>query len=769
MKKKVKNIVKIIIFIILLLLLMIGVSSGVYIFLKENNKRDNVSENMYVGVLEDGTYYIAKAKKNIRFQINDSDTNKYKLTDQNNNVVESQVIQKDNKNLIQANKLYNEGETYTLELIDTSFSEEQLKDTKKVIFKIEESEKANYKLNENVKIIEDSNQIQIEENQDEKTIKLPNEIFNNNDIILVKDQENPNRYKGAYKIENIENDIATVSEPEVAEIFDEFDLYHEEKVNFENIKIDKDFEDKIELAVKKTPLYKFLVSEVYAADGINVKPKVTANKDQIKIEILITVKANGEEFLGIKALTTHDLELKYVITLGCDVIVDMQKGVGINLDMALKQGFEFEINLKSNSTIIEGVGELTDDQYIKSIKEIVDKLEGATSDTSKGKMPIGAIEVPTTMTGVNAYIDIYMQTELALKINATCKQKIETIEHLGIIMNKDSISPYFSADISKADTEISAYGKANMRFGIGFDIGVSIISKDLAHVGIGEEGGIYGDIFASMNATYDAKNPKLSENFVGKIEAGIYFRTKFSAGINVFFIKKDFSKDLAEFKKPFIKLEKKWEVSTNETIETSANSSNSTGNTNKPNKNTGSSNSSNKNVTSSISSNKDVVARYKEYVVNKRYLSKAGETWEDSTKKYSIYDINQDGIVELLIMSNMKYDEAWKTTIICTYDIYKDQVVFVDCIYTYGEIRYSKENKEIIYTGIKPYKDVGVYGFYKLSGNKFKLTKSVGWSEEGKYFVDIVGTGSKPSTAENNEKYFKNLAYFKFAGMEMFN
>lgn len=766
MKNKTKSIKKIIVFVIFLILLATVVSSGVYLFLKENQRRDNISENTYIGVLEDGTYYIAKAKKNIRFQISDLDTNTYKLTDQNNNIVESKVIEQGNKKLIQANELYKEGETYTLELTETSFSEKKLKEAKKIIFKIEEKEKANYKLNEKVKVIE--NEVQLQENGEEKTIQIPNTTIEKDDIILIKDINNENNYKNAFKINNVENGIATVSEPEVAEIFDEFDLYNEEKVNFENLEIDKDFKDRVELAVKKSALYQFLINESYAADNVGVEAKIDVNGEQITIELLITAKANGQEFLGVKALTNHDLELKFIINLSCDMIVDMQKNTGLNLDIALKQGFEFEIKLESNSTILEGVGELSDDQYLKSIQEIVAKLEGANEDKTQGKMRIGAIEVPTGITGVNAYIDVYFQTELALRINFTYNQKIEVIDHAGLIINKDTTMPYFNTEVPKSDIEMSAYGKANIRIGPGFDVGVSIISKDLAHVGIGIEGGLYGDLFATMNTTYTTENSELNEKFVGELETGIYFKPKFSAGINIFFLKANYSKGLDEIKIPFLEIKKEWQtsISDGEKLNKPTNNSNNNGSS----QGNGTSNNGMTTDSSILMSNKDIVAKYKEYVTSKKYLADVGDSWQDSTKKYCIYDINQDGIVELLIMADTYLnDSEWKTTSIYTYDTAKGKIVFVNSIGGYWEIQYAPEDKAIVCEPVRHFKDAGILSYSQLENNKLAEIKSIGWYEEGKYFIETKKNRLKDVSFEEYQKELKKIANFKFGGMEMFD
>ena len=784
-KTKNKKIVKIIGFILLLIILMATVTSGVFLFLKKINEKETFAESLYVRILEDGTYYISKAKKDITFEIDSSDNPSYKLYDKNNNTVNNHVIEKNGRTFIKADEFYQEGETYTLELTDAKFKEESLKDAKKVIFKIEEPEKADYKFSEQVKILEEDIV-----KEDEDTIKLPNENIRENDIILVKNDEQENDFKEAYKIENIENDYATVSTPEVAEIYDTFDLYYEKKVSFENFKVDKEMEDKIELAVKKSALYQFLVNESYAADDVSVKPKITVNGEQLTIEIMITVKANGQEFLGIKALANHNLTLNFKIDIGCDMITDLEKNVGLNLDMSLTQKFGFQISLESNADIIEGVDELTDDEYLKSIQEIVEKLENATSDKTEGRMPIGGVEVPTGIVGVNAYFDIYLQTELALKINLTYDQTIETVEHIGIIMNENATTPYFNVSEPNSNINISVYGKADMRLGVGFDIGISIISKDLAHVGIGEEGGLYGELFASMETAYDSQSANISDSFVGNLEAGLYFKTNFSAGIDIFFFKASYANSLAEVKIPILKLNKNYDASSNtEHSETEDNtSSQSKPNTNNqantsPNANTSSTTGTESGVVGSLSINaeSESIKAYKKYILDKKYVDDyknylQEEGWNNNILKdvgYCIFDINQDGIPELLIDSADDFDQAWRINALYTYNPSNKSVTNIKLLYNYGGFRYEKNEHELVYTNIRPTYVTGFYEFYKLENNALVHIKTVAhdrgsydiYTDTYEYEKHMVWYGNEEETyitQEEESAYFDHVIDFSY-------
>ncbi len=97
------------------------ISLEAYIYIKNNSKSDSLNSLEYVGILEDGTYYISKAPKNIRFQINSNDTNSYILKDEKENIIETRIINEKGKNLIEVANNYNEGETYSLYLVNNIF------------------------------------------------------------------------------------------------------------------------------------------------------------------------------------------------------------------------------------------------------------------------------------------------------------------------------------------------------------------------------------------------------------------------------------------------------------------------------------------------------------------------------------------------------------------------------------------------------------------------------------------------------------------------
>ena len=822
-KMRWEKVLKVIGFILILVVLAGAVTFGVYFALKSSHEREDIDNLTYVGILEDGTYYIPKARKDIRFPVDSLDTNSYILTNENNENVESSIVETNGEKLIQASTYYNEGETYTLELTNTNFTEERLKDAKKLKFKIEETEKAKYALEENVKVIPEKD-LEVQETEGKTTANIQGKNINEEDILLIEEN---NDYTNAYQVESVENGIANLEIPEVSEIYNEFDLYNEEKINFNEIEINQDLESEIQKNVKQSAIYQMLVNESYAAENVGASVNVIPDNNKLTIEIKIEVKASGKEFLGIQALKNHDMVLKYTMDLEANMLQDIEMGKNINIDLALKQGFQFDVELTSGSKILEGVDDLSDEEYCKTIQDIIEKLESAEEDASKGKASIGGLEVPTGIPGVNAYFDIYFQTELGIQATLTYQQRVELSENIGIIMNKDGISPYATMSSPQTGNELEILGKINMTAGVGFDVGISIISKDLAHVNIGEELGIYGEAFATMTASYHSNVNQVSAGFVGRIEAGLYLKTKYSAGIDIFFVKAEKEGELSETKIPFIEIGTKeiptgikaspsevtinnnqitaptiskviYNISTKEerqelcsgVIFVDSNGNNLTVSDNKINlgteenttitaiymengktyqteikankrEQTSTSSSGGRNLIENTGTqNSKVVSAYEAFIRNKEYVSDKQEYQEKDPDKYCIFDINQDGTEELLLMStDYDFDEAWKHTMIYTY--ISGKVTLVENISSYGEIRYQKDNKEIVHINFRPFKDANAYGFFKLEGDHFICTKVVGLVDTNRYELR-EGDTTKVITAEESASYYKDLYYFAF-------
>ena len=138
---------KVVLFVIFLIVIAIGTASGVFFYLKsKSNNEFQKNPAVYYAIFEDGTYYIPKAESDIKFAIDSDDSNSYKITNSEGGMIETNIINIDDKKYIQAKQKYTEGQTYQLQLDNANFTEDALKEAKKVEFKIKEPQKAKYML-----------------------------------------------------------------------------------------------------------------------------------------------------------------------------------------------------------------------------------------------------------------------------------------------------------------------------------------------------------------------------------------------------------------------------------------------------------------------------------------------------------------------------------------------------------------------------------------------------------------------------------------------
>ena len=768
---------KIVLFAIFLIFIAIGTASGVFFYLKSNNEFQK-NPVVYYAIFDDGTYYIPKAEADIKFAIDSDDINSYKVTNANGEVVETNIINSDEKKYIQAKQKYTEGEIYQLQLDNANFTEDALKNVKKVEFKIKEPQKAKYEMSENVVMV-NSKDINVEDNK----VQMQNRSLKEGQIILVKDN---NEVNNAYKVTTIEGNTATVANPEISEIYNNVELYKEGKIDFDNLKINENAEVEIEKSIKESSLYKFLATEVYAADSVSPKITFIANGKKMGIEVELAFKADGKKKMGLDSLKEHDLIIKVSYEVSTDYIVNVKKDFTMNYDMAVKTTGGVEVELSSGNAYLKGISNISDAEYSKSVKEITQKLEKEVPDVSENSIDIGAVEVPTGIPGINVYLDIYFQTQLSLQINLKYKGQVETIEHTGFVMNKNEKRGYKNITSINAKHEFTAVGKAEIRVGIGIDGGISIINKDLAHAGVGVELGTYNEYFATVKAEYTEETNNLESGIYARIELGVYLKVKLECSIDVIFFKADYSADLSELKYPVFKVDTgvQWTGDEEKEQQNEKNDQqNSNNTTNKSNTindktNTG----TEKGVVGSlaIDTDTDVIRAYKNYILDKKYIVDYKENIIDLSRDnatlkdvgYCIFDINKDGIPEMIIDCVIGLDETWKTDAIYTYNSSSKSVIKVDIIYTYGGITYEKNEKEVVYAETKPNMVNAFYGFYKLINNKLEFEKGVGHDrgafniEDGTYEYDnhiLFKNNTTVSITEEQERtYFNDVISFSY-------
>ena len=129
-------------------------------------------------------------------------------------------------------------------------------------------------------------------------------------------------------------------------------------------------------------------------------------------------------------------------------------------------------------------------------------------------------------------------------------------------------------------------------------------------------------------------------------------------------------------------------------------------------------------------------------------------------ESYSIFDINNDGVEELLVKS-FEDDYGFMYTSIFTYDKSKKKVVFVKEIYSYGQLRYSKQYNELFYAEVKSTLYSGGYVYCKLSNNKITETKAIAYIGKT-YELYRPNKKMKTLTQKQAKQYLKQIKFFKY-------
>lgn len=129
--------------------------------------------------------------------------------------------------------------------------------------------------------------------------------------------------------------------------------------------------------------------------------------------------------------------------------------------------------------------------------------------------------------------------------------------------------------------------------------------------------------------------------------------------------------------------------------------------------------------------------------------------WTAEAESYSILDINQDGVPELMVHSEND-GFGWSNTLLFVYDSKSQEVKLAEDIYHYADIRYSDEHKAIVYSDVRSTQMYGGQGFFTLDGTTLTSAFSVGWdntSGSEHYFIYENGSQKEISESESDAYY----------------
>lgn len=524
MKEIIKN-KKIIIPIIILILVI--VSCLIYYFI--NNKKDEfvigktlkiADSSDYLVQYDDNSYYLMKANADIKFNVSSDDSEiKYKIVDENDNEIESNVSKNKKDYVIASNKNYEAGKTYKITLKNATFTDEKLKDIKTLYFTIVRPNSNTQKLNDNV-IKVDSNTITNLNKDDTYYTITSNKEFKKDDILYYQNKEEVIALKVNELKKEDKNYIIKTNAPTLEELFKELDIYGEFNLKLNDFITNKELKDYIRIAIAKNGLLDNIIPNVYAEDILDIDIK--SQKDgSAKVKVSINLN-HGNKSIFKSALENHDmkLDLELIIKLKahCDITL-FKHDIGARLDVDINT--DFNINPIENEEYKFNFEEDVNDDISVKAGLFKDILNNAKKDSSKETTLIGKTFVPTPILGltVDLKIDLLKELELILKADLNVKN------NFNILFGNNNKGFYKNFDFSVKNSSYDVLGKAEAKLGL--TPSVSINFCRVMEAGIEAPLGIYADGQINYMNSSD-KNQIDGKMEIGAfVSAGVYAETHF--------------------------------------------------------------------------------------------------------------------------------------------------------------------------------------------------------------------------------------------------
>lgn len=516
-----KIIVSIIIFLVLIII------GGVCYFI--NNKNDDfiVGETLkineysdYLVQYDNGDYYLMKVNEDIKFEVSsEEETVKYKIVDENDKKIESNVT-KDNKNyVISANKNYEAGKTYKITLENAIFTDEKLKDIKTLYFTIVRPNSNTQVLNDNVIKVNSNVITKINEDDNYYTITSSKE-FKNDDILYYQNKDQVIAFKVSDIKKEKDNYIIKTNAPTLEELFKELDIYGEFNLKLDNFVSNEELKDYIEVAIVENGLLDSIIPSVNAEDIFDVD--VNYQKDG-SAKVLVSINLNhGNKSVFKNTLENHDMKLDIELIVRLKAHADItlfHHDIGASLDIDINT--DFNINPIENEEYKFNFDENINDDLNIQVGLFKDALTNAKNDTSKDDITLGKMIIPTPILGLSVDLEMDLIKELELVLKADFKFQ----NNFNILFGHNDKGFYKNFDFSVKDSSYDVLGKAEAKIGLNPKVNINFCR--IMEAGIEAPLGVYAD------GQINYMNSSNKNQIDGKMEigtfvnAGLYAETHF--------------------------------------------------------------------------------------------------------------------------------------------------------------------------------------------------------------------------------------------------
>lgn len=447
---------KVILIIALIVLLLSVAVLVIKILLKDREpvSKENLvySEfNPLISKLNDETYYIFGAKKDISFKITKQDKFSYQILDEEGTEIKTEIENDKDNSIIKApEELYTPGKTYTLKIENGLFTDDELKSAKKIIFNITRPSANKYELKENVIVIDNAN---IENNK----LKTQ-EVYKENDIIAIRQD---GKIINSFKINKVNSDgTYDLTNPKTDEVFESIDYYGMEKINLSSFETNKELNAYLINKIQNQ-LVKYLADTVYAKENIEIKkPKWDKKTNQLKLSVIIDAPENTKLFEN-SILKQHKSDIEIFVAVSANLYKDVTLD---KYDYAISMEYTFNNKVTLTSTN-DKIVELNDnvrnnktDYDATWLNEEYTKIENDKMDINKS---FGKNIVYTEIPGLNIAFDFnfIINSDIKTILDGNMAGKMTT--SAGINSNKD----IYGNIIMTSQGNITSIGDGNTSIG----------------------------------------------------------------------------------------------------------------------------------------------------------------------------------------------------------------------------------------------------------------------------------------------------------------
>ena len=165
----------------------------------------------------------------------------------------------------------------------------------------------------------------------------------------------------------------------------------------------------------------------------------------------------------------------------------------------------------------------------------------------------------------------------------------------------------------------------------------------------------------------------------------------------------------------------------------------------------------------------EVKKQYENYIKDKKYVefSNKWDTFQKEPYYYSIFDIDQNGIPEMIIANDTL---NYPNSLVYTYDVNKKEVILLKEIEeTYGVLRYSKDEHSLVYNDFKSFNQYASLTYLKLNDNKLE---EKGLMQDGDTYYIIENDQKTQISEEEYSHYLENvddIDYLKISSLQQDN